>query len=244
MPGCGDCVLKEGDLEEGGIWVDVDAGLVGRKKWVKRQWTVEMGGRQYAVGQSGPHRVIAYAVAGKEGTLQLIGRLVRLAVRYSLLSVVLAVWAISGFIFWIPLIVRATAAFCVSAVYSNLVSHEADVPNRALQHAGFFYVNGFRSIYRAVVEPHSGRPEATPTFRLGRFVAEGLWAVLFWWIALFTLAYLGIAFTLYEAQLGYPVTWFVEQASVVWAWLQQALDTLFTQVGEIRDAGLPELPSP
>ena len=226
MPACGECALKKGDLEEGGIWVEVDAGLVGRKKWVKREWTVEMGGKEYAVGQDRGHRVIAYAPAGTEGSLFSIGSITSMVIRYSLLAVVLAVWSITGFFFWIPLIARATAVFCVTAVYANLLAHDADVPNRGLQHAAFFYVNGFCSIYRAIIEPHSGEPETMPAFRLGRFLAEAFWSILFWWITLFTLAYLGVAFAAYQSQLADPFNWLVEQVSAGWDLLQQGLDVL------------------
>jgi len=38
----------------------------------------------------------------------------------------------------------------------------------------YFYVDGFRSIDRAIVKLEAGEPEGTPVFQLKRFFAESL----------------------------------------------------------------------
>lgn len=172
------------------------------------------------------HSGIGVLLGAAEDSLQSIGTVVGQVVQYALLAVVLAVWSVVGFVFWIPLMARATVAFCVTAVSANLVSHGTDVPKSGLQHAVFFYLNGFRSIHRAVVGLQSTEPEVTPDFELGRFVAESLWTVVLWWIALVTLGYMGVGFTGYLDPLVYPFAWTVEQASTTWAWLMLELDAL------------------
>jgi len=172
------------------------------------------------------HSGIADLLGAAEDSLRSIGAVVGQVVQYALLALVLAVWSVVGFVFWIPLMARATVAFCATAVYANLVSHGTDVPKSGLQHAVFFYVNGFRSIHRAIVGLQSTEPEVTPDFELGRFVAESLWTVVLWWIALITLGYLGLGFTGYLDQLVSPIAWTVEEVSATWAWLMLELDTL------------------
>ena len=227
--------MREGHLEDGGIWVAVDVGLIGRKRWVKHRWTADVGGERYAVGQDQAHRVIAYAPVGSEGSGLSLGTLVSRVIRYSLLAVVITVWALLGFAFWIPLIARATVGFCITAIYANLVTPNADVPNRGIQHAAHFYLNGFRSIYRAVVEPHSGDPESTPTFQGGRFFSEAVWAIFFWWVLLFAMAYFGVALSAFREPLAYPVVWVMERVRTAWAWLMETLDVLAPQTTESVD---------
>ena len=147
-----------------------------------------------------------------------------LVVQYSLQVVALLVWLVVGFVFWIPLLARAIAGFCVTALYANLIA--ADVPNQKLRHAAFFYTNGFRSIYRAIDGLQSSEPETTASLRVEGLFSQSLWTVLFWWVTLMTLGYLGIAFTSTLDSLVYPVVWTVEEASATWTWLVQIVDSL------------------
>ena len=101
------------------------------------------------------------------------------------------------------------------------------MPNRGLRRGVYFYVNDFRSIDRAIVELETRKPEGTPVFQLKRLFAESLWTVVFWWIALVTLAYLGVGFTQYPDQLVYPITWVFQEASATLSWFHYKLDALF-----------------
>ena len=226
MPSCAECVGKDGTLEDGGIWVDIDPGLIGKTKWIKHQWTVDLAGSKYAVGQDPGRGVVAYASLEEAGRALPLWRAASMSIRYALLAVVLSFWAIAGFLFWIPLIVRATVGFCITAIYANLASPNASVPNQGLQHAALFYVNGFRSIIRGVLEPHTNEPSAIPTFRGGRFFVEVLWAALFWWGSLLLLAYLGIAFTAFQDSLIEPVFWAAAQVAAGWSWMIGEMDAL------------------
>jgi hypothetical protein len=233
MTTCAECVTKYGHLEDGGIWVDTDTGLIGRKKWIKHRWTVEVGGERYALGQDMDQGVIAYGTLASGGRALPVWRAISMAIRYALLAIVLAVWTAAGFIFWIPLLVRATIGFCITAIYANLVSANAEVPNERLQHAALFYANGFRSILRGVIEPHAAEPQAIPPVRGGRFFVEALWAVLTWWAGLLILSYLGIAFSSSLDQLVYPVVWLTEQVSAGLEWVNQQLDVLINRGREV-----------
>ncbi len=248
MPACDECVVRSGDFDDGGIWVGSEGGLVGRKKWIKGRWTVEVDSRRYSVGQDQDQRVIAYAPADESRGFS-VWRSTSIAIRYTMLAVVTAVWTVVGFIFWLPLLVRGTVGFLVNAVYANLAAPDADVPNRALQHAALFYVNGFRSIYRAVLEPHSGDPERTPTFRSGRFLTEVIWAVLSWWVVLFVLAGSGEALGWSREELASPIGWFVDQVAMAWSWLIDMIDELILRARGMGNAtpsttGLEGAPGP
>ncbi len=228
MPACDGCSVAPGDLDEGGIWVGGEGGFIGRKKWIKHRWTVEIGGRSYAVGQDQDHNVIAYAAEAGGSSFSLWGA-TSATIRYALLTIVLAVWSVVGFVFWIPLIVRATAAFCVTAVYANLARANADVPNEGLQHAALFYVSGYRSIYRAIIEPHSTELERTPAFRGGRFLGETIWTALFWWAVLFVLAGSGEALGFSRAELVDPALWLVDRLAAAGGWLVDTIEGLIRQ---------------
>ena len=185
------------------------------------------------------NRVVAYASLAAAGKGAPIWRATNLSIPSVLLAVVLSIWAVIGFLFWVPLIVRATVGFCITATYANLVAPNAGVPNQRLQHAALFYVNGFRSIARGVLQPHASEPSLIPTFRSGRFLAEALWALFFWWVSLLILAYLGIAFTLFQDQLTYPAFWIVDQGSAGWNWLIEQMDRLL-QWGSGISRGTPQ----
>ena len=129
MPSYAECIGKDGDLEDGGIWAKSDSGVIGSKKWIKHQWTVDLGEQTYAVGQDPDNRLIAYASLAAAGKGAPIWRATNLSIRSVLLAVVLSIWAVVGFLFWVPLIVRSTVGFCITATYANLVAPNASVPN-------------------------------------------------------------------------------------------------------------------
>jgi hypothetical protein len=127
-------------------------------------------------------------------------------------------------------LVRGTFIFCVGALYTNLTARRPEtVPSRELQHAASFYVAGFRSIYRGVVEPLSGEPSSTPAFDLERLTTDTLGTVLFWWVTMLTLAYLGVAATSYLDQLLYPIVWAGERVS----WLVEQFSLLLDEIAPV-----------
>lgn len=119
-----------------------------------------------------------------------------------------AIWAIVGFVFWIPLLARATTSFAVSATYSNLVARGAHVPNAGLEHATLFYVSGFRSIVASIFASSPPAEAERIEFKARRFLAEIAWTMFFWWGTLVSLSALGVMLTPYsETYLSLPWLW-------------------------------------
>ena len=65
-----------------------------------------------------------------------------------------------------------------------------------------------------------------PAFRGGRFFGEALWAALFWWETLLFIAYLGIAFTVFQDALVQPVFWAAAHVAAGWNWMIGEMDAL------------------
>jgi len=61
-----DCVMSEGTFAEEGILIELDRGSV----WMRNQWIVVMGLREYVVGYDRDNQVMAYADAGADCRLQ------------------------------------------------------------------------------------------------------------------------------------------------------------------------------
>lgn len=129
-------------------------------------------------------------------------------------ALTLGIWFIVGFVFWIPLLARATTSFTVSATYSNLVARGVHIPNAGLEHATLFYVDGFRSIIGSIFAPPLSEPIHTE-FRASRFLLEIGWALLFWWATLLAFSSLGVILTPYsDTFLSLPWLW--DQVSQLW----------------------------
>jgi hypothetical protein len=117
-------------------------------------------------------------------------------IKFPILLLTLAIWAVVGFVFWLPLLARATALFSVMVLYVNLtrVSQTHLVSyNNHLNIAVVFYVDGFRRIIDALYgEVKGAGEEGQPIpMRLGRFLFECSWTLVFWFATLCLLAHLG-----------------------------------------------------
>lgn len=121
-------------------------------------------------------------------------RLVRIAVGI----IVLAIWAVIGFVFWIPLLARATAYFSGTVIYSAITEGSADASSRQLEKAIKFYTYGYKMVFDYLLhdkEDMDYKKDRTSTsldwqdilWRLSRISIESIYAVAFWYITILLL---------------------------------------------------------
>lgn len=95
------------------------------------------------------------------------------------LLVALAVWAVVGFIFWIPLLIRATSVFSTSLVHSAITNQKPSNLGAGLEAAAGFYFNGFKSAF-STFSGDSNQTTSNKEIRLGAMFLEILWAAFSW----------------------------------------------------------------
>ena len=111
-----------------------------------------------------------------------------------ILAVTIAVWAVVGFLFWIPLLARTTAMFSVGILYATLTREDPAVYGHHLHTAIGFYPEGFRKTLDALYPDQENAPptESDSPLHVGRLVLEAIWAGVFWLGILFTLEQTGL----------------------------------------------------
>jgi hypothetical protein len=123
------------------------------------------------------------------------------AVMFLVLLVTLAIWAVVGFIFWIPLLTRATTIFALLLLPAALTHQDLSGIRHGLEAACGFYFRGFRSAVAAIYEPSESVPVQIHFWRV---LIEMFWAAAFWLVTLYfiqpvivapVLAWLSSAFT-------------------------------------------------
>ena len=104
-------------------------------------------------------------------------------VTWAILAIVLAVWAVVGAVFWIPLMLRTVLQFSLSQLKSVFVAERPEGAARALQSAVSFYRRGFvvafEVIMREEIDGEAKDPETG-----NRLLLEFLWAVPVWYVIL------------------------------------------------------------
>lgn len=143
-------------------------------------------------------------------------------IRFATLLTTIAIWAVVGFVFWVPMIARATLLFTTHTLYANLRHGNASVMNLGLEHAITFYVNGFRNIIDTVVndvEPERERYSG-PAIRFGRLLLETISAGFVWWLTLVSLSQFGWTGPELGEALLVPIQWLTEGARWAWSELQ------------------------
>ena len=113
---------------------------------------------------------------------------------WAILSVCLAVWAVFGFILWVPLLLRSMVRFSFSLSQSMLRGVEPVEAGRILRDTVSFYRRGFVVAVEAVFgsrkkEAHPDAPRNAKAERLSPryFVTEVLWAAVIWYLILYAL---------------------------------------------------------
>jgi hypothetical protein len=93
-------------------------------------------------------------------------------------------WAVLGFLFWIPLLVRVISAFCGSLVYNMIIHNPSNIHNSktSLDLAINFYAKGFKSIHSALYEDKKPDSSASSNneFHFLSFFSQVLWSIVFW----------------------------------------------------------------
>jgi len=99
------------------------------------------------------------------------------AVMFFVLLVTLIVWAVVGFVFWIPLLVRATTIFALALLPAAFNRQDIGGLHDLLEEASSFYFRGFHSAI-AVLNESGGYGDVD--VGIGRIVVEILWTTAFW----------------------------------------------------------------
>lgn len=131
------------------------------------------------------------------------------AVRYltwAILSVCLALWAVVGFVFWIPLLIRSMFAFTFAlsqGMLQGVPPHEA---GRILREAVGFYRRGFTVAIDAVFgKPDKNNQPARVKLPPSRFLLEVAVSAVFWYLAFFVLGVVETSpLDLWSAAVDYP----------------------------------------
>ena len=92
-----------------------------------------------------------------DSEFHLLGHLIT-GIRHMVLALSITIWAIVGFIFWIPMLVFSIIHFSALIVYATLTAADPSTLASKLEHSVRFYLEGFRNIIQAVY-----RTEGTPT---------------------------------------------------------------------------------
>ena len=120
-------------------------------------------------------------------------RITEVATRVAL-SVAVAIWAVVGFLIWVPLLLRRIATFVVELTYVTLTDGDPNPAAKRLRAAANFYRRGFVTAVRSVLTPGEGAADAGPgpdTSTPARpILQEVAWALVVWYPVLL---WLGIA---------------------------------------------------
>jgi hypothetical protein len=99
---------------------------------------------------------------------------------FLILLVVLSVWAVVGFIFWIPILFRATTVFSALVVHAAFTKQDPYSMRHTLETACGFYFRGFRSAFDVIFNPDDKSNAPPIKLHLGLVIFETFWTLLFW----------------------------------------------------------------
>lgn len=105
----------------------------------------------------------------------------------------LAIWAIIGFICWIPLLARSTAALSGAILISTLTKSDPSHLRQGFENAVSFYSRGFDAINRVLGEGRGKERRAgdaaasAPKYNWEQVLKEILWTLIFWGSIVFSL---------------------------------------------------------
>lgn len=122
-----------------------------------------------------------------------------------ILAVVLAVWAVVGAIFWLPILLRTMVRFSLALVQSTMDDERPEGSASMLRNAVGFYRRGFVVAIEAVLREEPLREGRIRKERIDgrRMMKELAWAVVIWYFVLWGL---GVAWS--PGEIG---AW-------IWAW--------------------------
>ena len=133
----------------------------------------------------------ASAMAAAQSEADAPGRFDRLhrALTWSILSACLAVWAVVGFIFWVPFLLRSMLRFTFALSGSMLTGEQPVEAGRILRETVSFYRRGFTVAIDAVFGVEKSQAASGARTKRARvstryFVFEVLGAFVFWYLVL------------------------------------------------------------
>ena len=115
-----------------------------------------------------------------EGRIQTAVRILT----WAILSVCLALWAVLGFLFWIPLLLRSMLQFSVALIDSMLQGTRPVEAGRVLLETVDFYRRGFLVAIGAVFGDLPEPERSQRPLQGSRIVTEIGWALLVWYAVL------------------------------------------------------------
>ncbi len=107
---------------------------------------------------------------------------------WGVLAVCLAVWAVLGFLLWVPLLIRAILGFSLSLSQSMLVGSRPEEAGRILMDSVGFYRRGFSVAVDAIRGRQRGEERPARQRLSGTdLVFEIVWAGVVWYLVLATI---------------------------------------------------------
>ena len=105
----------------------------------------------------------------------------------------LAVWTVIGFLCWIPLLARSTAALAGAILVSTITRSDPRHLREKYENAVSFYARGFETIHRVLdrrdVKNRRVGDDVVPqpTYKWDQIMIELLWTIFFWGTLVFSL---------------------------------------------------------
>ena len=97
-----------------------------------------------------------------------------------ILVVAEVVWAIVGFMFWVPLLARAATIFSTVIVYARVTGQAPEDMRDYLRVATSFWFEGFVAAKEALFPTTRRENAAALDVKIGRLCGEVAWSLLFW----------------------------------------------------------------
>ncbi|MGI9628847.1 MAG: hypothetical protein ACR2QM_18575, partial [Longimicrobiales bacterium] len=85
--------------------------------------------------------------------LSVVAHYILRALTWLIVATAMLVWLIIGFVFWVPLLIRATVSFSAEVVNATLTGRSATAAGEMLKRAVGFYKSGFVVAVEAIGEP-------------------------------------------------------------------------------------------
>jgi hypothetical protein len=119
---------------------------------------------------------------GKQETpFSKVANYILVGLTWAILGIVLAVWALVGMVFWIPLLLRAMLRFSLSLLEAVFEGQRPTDSARILRDAVSFYRRGFVVAVEAVTKEDLEEQRGQPMDG-NRLVLEVVWAVVVWYL--------------------------------------------------------------
>lgn len=137
-----------------------------------------------------------------------------------ILGLCLAVWAIVGLVFWIPLLVRAMVRFSVTLVQATMDGEHPTEAARTLRDAISFYRRGFVMTIDAVNgrDPEESDRRKQTRVTGSRMLREIAWAAVIWYVIFVPLGWAWSPVELWGWITAWPWNnWLEHTADSFWA---------------------------